>query len=119
MRKNRWVWIALPWAGWAALLIYVAAVWQQLPAQMAVHFAVRGTPDSYADRGVAVFIIVFALTLALAVLSCSFVSKGWPTERLAFLHRGYFLLHNLLGFFLAGMSVWMIWFSLHTPIGRR
>jgi uncharacterized membrane protein len=58
------------WGGllMAALLIYTAAVYPALPARMPIHWNIRGEPDGWADKQIAVLMMPGTMLLLLALV---------------------------------------------------
>lgn len=117
-------------ADWLSLAVAVAtlgaglALWDQLPAEMAIHFSASGTPDNFVPKAVAVTSLP-ALMVALS-LFLDWAARLDPPEdprtmevvtvatvALLAAVQGFVLAWNLgydvpFGLFLAGVALWAI-----------
>lgn len=89
MTDSAWrKWILLPWISLPLLVVTYLAWWNRLPPQLAVHFGVNGTPNTFMSRGAS---LGFDLLILLILLGgCSrrlWLQSRYPSVRsLAFFY---------------------------------
>lgn len=121
-RLTRADWLSFGLA--AAALAAGLALWDALPAEMAIHFSASGTPDNYVSKPLAVAVVP-VLTVA-TVLFMEAAGRFDPpddprvldvvkvaTAGLLVAVQGFVLAWNLgydvpFGLFLAGIAVWAV-----------
>lgn len=59
-------WILLPWISLPLLVITYLTWWNRLPPQLAVHFGLNGTPNTYMSREVSLGFDAFILLVLLS-----------------------------------------------------
>ncbi|WP_436907597.1 DUF1648 domain-containing protein [Halosimplex marinum] len=122
LRLDRYDWLSLALV--AATLLAGLALWERLPAEMAIHFSASGEPDNFASKPVAI------LSLPVVMLATMLIIEGAgrvdppedpsvlgvvtvATMALMAAAQGYIFAENLgytvpFGLFMAGIAVWVV-----------
>ena len=98
-----WILILIPF-------IYLAAIWKDLPAQVATHFDFGGTPNDYTAKSDMIYLIG-ALGIGTYLLML-FIPRFDPKKKIEQMGDKYYSLRLLMTFFMSGISLYLLYIGV-------